>query len=191
MILPQSRQLAAIVKALPYTTGPTQFVLPGTNVEVVAAAKELICTGSCLLGEAIIPEVLKTLDVLGIKLSMEKLCFESGATLSLNIHSCRDIEVTDSGVRRSHEMISTASIKTEIDDPLSLETASSPLCLDNPKSSCQGSYCEISGESPNSQTNEKLTKNKKKKVVRKKSSPNLLHMMHMMTFKIENEAARM
>ena len=28
-----------------------QFVLPGTNVEVVAAAKELICTGSCLLGE--------------------------------------------------------------------------------------------------------------------------------------------
>ena len=26
MILPQSRQLAAIVKALPYTTGPTQVV---------------------------------------------------------------------------------------------------------------------------------------------------------------------
>jgi len=155
MILPQSRQLAAIVKALPYTTGPTQFVLPGTNVEVVAAAKELICTGSCLLGEAIIPEVLKTLDVLGIKLSIERLCFENGATAPLKIQSYGDLEeVTASGVRESHEKISAASIKTENDDPLSLETASS-------------------------QTKEKLTKNKKKeKVVKKKSPTTLLQATH-------------
>ena len=79
MIFSQSRQLAAIAKALPYTSGPTQVIikranpfiafkvvlvaldlscffdfqvlLPGTSVKAVAAAKELICTGSCLLGE--------------------------------------------------------------------------------------------------------------------------------------------
>ena len=81
MVLSQSHQLAAIVKALPYSTGPTQVIisykraipflaskvvlvaldlsylldlqvlLPGTSVKAVAAAKELICTGSCLLGE--------------------------------------------------------------------------------------------------------------------------------------------
>ena len=28
-----------------------QVLLPGTSVKAVAAAKELICTGSCLLGE--------------------------------------------------------------------------------------------------------------------------------------------
>ena len=74
--------------------------------------------------KAIIPEVLKTLDVLGIKLSMERLCFENGATAPLKIQ--RDIEeVTSSGVRESPEKISAVSIKTENDDPLSLETASS------------------------------------------------------------------
>ena len=75
--------------------------------------------------KAIIPEVLKILDVLGIKLSMERLCFENGATAPLKIQSYRVIEgVTASGVRESHEKISDASIKTEIDDPLYLETAS-------------------------------------------------------------------
>ena len=82
MTLSQSRQLAAIVKALPYTSGPTQVIikranpflafkvvlvaldlscffdfqvlLPGTSVKAVAAAKELICTGSCLLGEVVL-----------------------------------------------------------------------------------------------------------------------------------------
>ena len=28
-----------------------KVLLPGTSVKAVAAAKELICTGSCLLGE--------------------------------------------------------------------------------------------------------------------------------------------
>ena len=81
MVLSQSRQLAAIVMALPYTTGPAQVIisykraipflaskvvlvaldlscffdfqvlLPGTSVKAVAAAKELICTESSLLGE--------------------------------------------------------------------------------------------------------------------------------------------
>ena len=97
--------------------------------------------------------MLNTLDVLGIKLSMERLCFENGATAPLKIQ--RDIEeVTGSGVRESPEKISAASIKTENDDPLSLETASS-------------------------QTKEKLTKNKKKeKVVKKKSPTTLLQATH-------------
>ena len=82
---------------------------------------------------------------------MERLCFENGATAPLKIIE----EVTDSGVRKSHKKISAASIKTEIDDPLSLETASS-------------------------QTKEKLTKNKKKKekVVKKKSPTTLLQATH-------------
>ena len=86
---------------------------------------------------------------------MERLCFENGATAPLKIQSYRDIEeVTASGVRESHKKISAASIKTENDDPLSLETASS-------------------------QTKEKLTKNKKKeKVVKKKSPTTLLQATH-------------
>jgi len=108
MVLSQSHQLAAIVKALPYSIGPTQVLLPGTSVKAVAAAKELICTGSCLLGEAIIPEVLNAVGLLGIKLSMERLCFENGAIIvpSLNIQNSGDIEeVTASDVRKSHEKV--------------------------------------------------------------------------------------
>jgi len=183
MILSQSPQLAAIVKTLPYTTGPTQVLLPGTSVKAVAAAKELICTGSCLLGEAIIPEVLNAVGLLGIKLSMERLCFENGAIIvpSLSIQNSGDIEeVTASDVRKSLDKIITASIKTESDDLLSLGTASSSICLDNPESSCNRSYGESSGGSPNSQTKEKLTKNNKKKerVVKKKSPVNVLQVPH-------------
>jgi len=179
MILSQSRQLADIVKALPNTTGPTQVLLPGTCAKAVAAVKELICTGSCLLGEAIIPEVLNAVGLLGIKLSMEGLCIENGAIIipPLNIQNCGDIEeVTASDVRKSHEKISTVSIKTESDDLLSLGTASSPICLDNLKSSCKRSCEEIPGGSPNSQTKEKLAKNnkKKEKVVKKKSPITIL-----------------
>ena len=105
--------------------------------------------------QAIIPEVLNAVGLLGIKLPMERLCFENGATAPLKIQSYRDIEeVRASSVRESHEKISAASIKTENDDPLSLETASS-------------------------QTKEKLTKNKKKeKVVKKKSPTTLLQATH-------------
>jgi len=142
MILSQSRQLAAIVKALPYTTGPTQVLLPGTSVKAVAAAKELVCTGSCLLGEAIIPEVLNALGLLGIELSMERLCFENGAIIvpSLDIQHSGDSLETVSDVPGSHENNCAVSIKTENDDMLSLGTASSSIRLDNLESSCKGSY---------------------------------------------------
>jgi len=142
MILSQSRQLAAIVKALPYTTGPAQVLLPGTSVKAVAAAKELICTGSCLLGEAIIPEVLNAVGLLGINLSMERLCFENGAIIvpSMNIqHSGVNLE-TVSDVPGSRENNCAVSIKTEDADMLSLRTASSSICLDNLEFSCKGIY---------------------------------------------------
>merc|ERR1719474_1943859 len=142
MIFPQSRQLAAIVKALPYTTGPTQVLLPGTSVKAVAAAKELVCTGSCLLGEAIIPEVLNALGLLGIELSMERLCFENGAIIvpSLNIQHSGDSLETVSDVPGSHENNCAVSIKTEDCDMLSLGAASSSISLDNLEFSCKGSY---------------------------------------------------
>ena len=59
--------------------------------------------------QAIIPEVLNAVGLLGIKLSMESLCFETGAIIvpSLNIQNSGDIEeVTASDVRKSHEKIS-------------------------------------------------------------------------------------
>ena len=59
--------------------------------------------------QAIIPEVLNAVGLLGIKLSMERLCFENGAIIvpSLNIQNSGDIEeVTASDVRKSHEKIS-------------------------------------------------------------------------------------
>ena len=47
MILSQSRQLAAIVKALPYTSGPTQVIIKRANpflaFKVVLVALDLSC----------------------------------------------------------------------------------------------------------------------------------------------------
>ena len=114
---------------------------------------------------------------------MERLCFENGATIvpSLNIQNSGDIQdATACDVRKSHEKIRTPSIKTESDDLLFLETASSPICLDNPKSSGKTSYGEIPGGSPNSQTKEEHFKNneEKEKVVKKKSPITILQAAH-------------
>ena len=132
--------------------------------------------------QAIIPEVLNALGLLGIELSMERLCFENGAIIvpSLDIQHSGDSLETVSDVPGSHENNCAVSIKTENDDMLSLGTASSSICLDNPESSCNRSYGESSGGSPNSQTKEKLTKNNKKKerVVKKKSPVNVLQVPH-------------
>ena len=133
--------------------------------------------------QAIIPEVLNAVGLLGIKLPMERLCFENGATIvpSLNIQNSGDIQdATACDVRKSHEKIRTPSIKTESDDLLFLETASSPICIDNPKSSGKTSYGEIPGGSPNSQTKEEHFKNneEKEKVVKKKSPITILQAAH-------------
>ena len=133
--------------------------------------------------QAIIPEVLNAVGLLGIKLSMERLYFENGATIvpSLNIQNSGDIQdATACDVRKSHEKIRTPSIKTESDDLLFLETASSPICIDNPKSSGKTSYGEIPGGSPNSQTKEEHFKNneEKEKVVKKKSPITILQAAH-------------
>ena len=68
--------------------------------------------------QAIIPEVLNAVGLLGIKLSMEKLCFENGAIIvpSLNIQHSGDSLETVSDVPGNHENICSVSIKTEDDD---------------------------------------------------------------------------
>ena len=92
--------------------------------------------------QAIIPEVLNAVGLLGINLSMERLCFENGAIIvpSLNIqHSGVNLE-TVSDVPGSRENNCAVSIKTEDDDMLSLGTASSSIRLDNLEFSCRGIY---------------------------------------------------
>ena len=110
---------------------------------------------------------------------MERLYFENVATIvpSLNIQNSGDIQdATACDVRKSHEKIRTPSIKTESDDLLFLETASSPICLDNPKSSGKSNYGVIPGGIPNFQTKEEHFKNnkEKEKVVKKKSPITIL-----------------
>jgi len=116
MILSQSRQLANIVKTLPYTTEPIQVVLTGVSIKAVTAAKDLICTGSCVLNEAMIPEVLQTVGILGIEASGDSFCFENGAIIIPYLNrptSGVDGEAIDGDVRGGQKKTCVDFIKTE------------------------------------------------------------------------------
>jgi len=116
MILSQSRQLANIVKTLPYTTEPIQVVLTGVSIKAVTAAKDLICTGSCVLNEAMIPEVLQTVGILGIEVSGDSFCFENGVIVIPSLKSPTsgvDGEAIDGDVRGGQKKTCVDFIKTE------------------------------------------------------------------------------
>jgi len=76
MLLPLSRHLATVVETLAYT-GPTQVVLAETSIKAAAAVKDLIYTGACSLEKPILPQILETLDVLGIEASSNSFSFKS------------------------------------------------------------------------------------------------------------------
>jgi len=113
MILSQSRQLANIVKTLPYTTEPIQVVLTGVSIKAVTAAKDLICTGSCVLNEAMIPEVLQTVGILGIEVSAGSFYFENGAIIIPSLNRPTSAVDGDGDVRGGQKKRCVDFIKTE------------------------------------------------------------------------------
>jgi len=152
MILSQSRQLANIVKTLPYTTEPIHVVLTGVSIKAVTAAKDLICTGSCVLNEAMIPEVLQTVGILGIEVSGDSFCFENGAIIIPYLNrptSGVDGEAIDGDVRGGQKKTCAADFiktedKSEDAESSCIEDAylSTPRRLKKPKVA----YHEISGK---------------------------------------------
>jgi len=69
MLFPLSFYLAAVVEALPYTTGPTQVVLAETSSKALAAVRSLVYSGTCHLDELNLSKILDALSVLGIAVS--------------------------------------------------------------------------------------------------------------------------
>jgi len=113
MILSQSRQLANIVKTLPYSADPIHVVLTGVSIKAVTAAKDLICTGSCVLDEAMIPEVLQTVGILGIEVSAGSFYFENGAIIIPSLNRPTSAADGDGDVRGGQKNRCVDFIKTE------------------------------------------------------------------------------
>jgi len=113
MILSQSRQLANIVKTLPYSADPIHVVLTGVSIKVVTAAKDLICTGSCVLDEAMISEVLQTVGILGIEVSAGSFYFENGAIIIPYLNRPTSAVDGDGDVREGQRKRCVDFIKTE------------------------------------------------------------------------------
>jgi len=113
MILSQSRQLANIVKTLPYSADPIHVVLTGVSIKAVTAAKDLICTGSCVLDEAMIPEVLQTVGILGIEVSAGSFYFENGAIIIPSLNRPTSAVDGDGDVRGTQKKRCVDFIKTE------------------------------------------------------------------------------
>merc|ERR1719317_1158352 len=79
MLLPCSRTLVSIVDTLT-NSGPTQILLAGANVRAVAATKKLVYTGSCVLEEANLLEVLDVFGALGIEVTEGQLRIENSSS---------------------------------------------------------------------------------------------------------------
>jgi len=82
LLLPLSHYLATVIEAQTFTGQSQVVVLVNTSIKAVAAVKELIYTGSCFLDNSMQPEesiaeILETLSVLGIEVSLNSFSLET------------------------------------------------------------------------------------------------------------------
>jgi len=97
ILLPLSKYCSSILEA-PSFAGPIQVVLVGSSVKAVAAVKNLVYTGTCLLDRPILPEILDTLTALGIKVSKESFTLEAKTVNNVTCSTPTPFDIQDASV---------------------------------------------------------------------------------------------
>jgi len=121
MLFPLSRYLTAI-ETLPYSAAPVQVVLAGTSIRAVAAAKDLIYTGTCYLDKLTLPEFLETLAILGVEVSSKSFSFKTKFTdwkRSASNHPSS--EILEFGDVKEASVSACEENSGDIDDPLDIK----------------------------------------------------------------------
>ena len=134
-----SRYLASVVEDKPFT-GPaqvetgqdkklkhtcvwiksflSQVMLMGTSIKAVTAVKELVYTGSCHLDKVLqleesVAEILETMRVLGIEVSINSFCLETELPPSEFQDSGHDVPGADIGFEGKEDVLKNVKVEDE------------------------------------------------------------------------------